>query len=235
MKQLMLRLGGAANAVARSGKRLLALCYAVFFAASILMCLYGFAEDRVQRALGNVRQTEVPAADFSLIELTENQDGTYTSQSPDPRMVLEDTPAYVRSVTVRAEFLNMDPGEFCLFYKSRPDMEEFDVNSRVWAHLNEDGSYTFTLPRGPVYGLRLDPGIYTGLTFSLDSVVLNEPRSLAMWFAPTRPWLLAQVAVPALAAAAIQVLAGAVHGLGCWRTAGKTSVVSGKNHKKEVI
>ena len=37
-----------------SEKRLIALCYALFFAASVLVCLASFAEDAFQRAVGNV-------------------------------------------------------------------------------------------------------------------------------------------------------------------------------------
>lgn len=209
MKQLLHRLRAAPGWLLRSDRRLIAFCYAAFFAVSVLACLYGFAEDRVQRALGNVQVSTLSPADFALTDLAANEDGTYTSQSPDPRMTLADPPAYVRSVTVTAQFLNMDPGEFCLFYQPRPDMEDFDVSYRIWAHRNDDGTYTFTLPRGRVYALRLDPGIYTGLTFSMGDIVLNAPRSLASWCTPTRPWLLAFAAVPALAAAAVKVLAGA--------------------------
>lgn len=205
----MKRLRGAVGALLENDRRLLAFCYAVFFAASVLACLYGFAEDRVQRALGNVQVSVLHPEDFAFTDLVQEADGTYVSQSPDPRMTLADVPAYVRSVTVTAEFLNMDPGEFCLFYQPRPGMEDFDVRYRIWAHRNDDGTYTFTLPRGKVYALRLDPGIYTGLQFTMGDIVLNAPRSLASWLTPTRPWLLAFAAVPALAAAAVRILAGA--------------------------
>lgn len=192
------------------GRRLVALCYAVFFAASVLVCLYGFAEDSVQRMRGNVREQEVALRDFTLTDLAENADGSLTSESPDPRMVLNNVPEYVRSLTVRAEFINMDPGEFCLFYMPRPGMEEFDVSYRIWARQEDDGSYTFTLPRGKVYGLRLDPGIYTGLTFRIEQMTLNAPRSFLSWFVPGRVWLLCQLTVPALAAGVIEYLRGAL-------------------------
>lgn len=201
MKKLLSFFAGAA----KNDRRLLALCYAAFFLCSLVYSVYGFAEDRVQRMTGNVEQQTVAADAFTLTDLV-LEDGTYVSQSPDPRMTLTDVPAYVRSVTVEAAFLNMDPGEFCLFYQPRPGMEEFDVNYRLWAHLNDDGTYTFTLPRGKVYGLRLDPGIYTGLAFTLGEITLNAPRGFWSWFTPGRPWLLAFAAVPALAAAVLKVL-----------------------------
>ena len=132
MKKLLSFFAGAA----KNDRRLLALCYAAFFLYSLVYSVYGFAEDRVQRMTGNVEQQTVAADAFTLTDLV-LEDGTYVSQSPDPRMTLTDVPAYVRSVTVEAAFLNMDPGEFCLFYQPRPGMEEFDVNYRLWAHLND--------------------------------------------------------------------------------------------------
>ncbi len=192
-----------------SDRRLIAFCYAAFFAASLLYSLYGFGEDRVQRALGGVEQQEVRTEDFALTDLAEGEDGVLVSQSPDPRMVLRQVPEYVRSVTVDVEFVNMDPGEFCVFYMPKAGMEDFDANYRVWAYNNGDGSYTFTLPRGKVYGLRMDPGIYTGIEMRIERIALNAPRSFLSWFTPSRTWLLAQAAVPLLAAALIKAILGA--------------------------
>ncbi len=53
------------------------------------------------------------------------------------------------------------------------------------ATARRDGTYTFTLPKGALYGLRLDPGIYSGCTFPVNSVTINEPRGFFYWFAPT--------------------------------------------------
>lgn len=186
-------------------RRLLVFCYAAFFALSLLAALYSFAEDRVQRALGNVTTQQVTAADFDWTDLTAEGSELVTA-SPDPRMILRSTPAYVRGVQIRVTFENREPGEFCIFYKPRPDMEDFDANYRVWAHIEADGSYTFALPRGRVYGLRLDPGIYTGIRMKIESITLNPRRSFAAYFAPTRPWLLAQAALPALIASAVACL-----------------------------
>ena len=183
------------NSIWKNDRRLVALCYAVFLAGSILASLYGFAEDAYQRARGNVAQTEISGAQEDIFALTdlEQEGDLYTSTSVDPRMELDlaavsptGVPAYVRRVTVRVTFLNMDPGELSVFYKPRADMEEYDATYRVWAHKEaEDGVYTFTLPRGALYGLRLDPGIYSGMQFRLESVIINEPRGFFEWFLPT--------------------------------------------------
>lgn len=200
----------------RDSRRLIALCYAAFLLASLLGAVYGCAEDAVRRAGGSVRQQALPgAADgaFALRDLVQEGD-VYTSVSIDPRMeidlssvALPDGRAYVRRVTLRADYLNMEPGEVTVFYKPRPGMEEYDAVYRVWAHEEkEPGVYTFTLPMRPIYGLRLDPGIYTGMQFRLEEIVLNEPRSLARRLTPTRPWLLAMAVVPLLAASVLRYL-----------------------------
>ena len=107
------------NSIWKNDRRLVALCYAVFLAGSILASLYGFAEDAYQRTRGNVAQTEISGAQEDIFALTdlEQEGDLYTSTSVDPRMELDlaavsptGVPAYVRRVTVRVTFLNMDPG-----------------------------------------------------------------------------------------------------------------------------
>lgn len=208
----MKRLRSFLNAVRGSGRRLIALCYAVFLAGSLLAVLFGIAEDGVRRLTGDVRTVEIPggrADAFSLRDL--EQDGMwYTALSVDPRMDLDlslvspdGAPVYVRRVTLYIEDLNMDPGEVCVFYKPYPNMEEYDAIYRVWVHKDAPNRYTFTLPVCAMYGIRIDPGIFAGLRFRLERVVLNEPRSLWDRLTPTRPYLLALAVVPLLAASAL--------------------------------
>jgi hypothetical protein len=94
-----------------------------------------------------------------------------------------------------------------------PDMEEFDASYRVWAHVEDDGTYTFDIPAGHIYGLRIDPGIYSGIEIDFESIELNAPQSFFSRFTPTRPWLLAFLVVPPLAASAVQYLAQVVRRL----------------------
>ena len=209
MRRLILLL----RRVLKDDRLLLAACYLGFFLISLLGALYGFAEEQVQRAIGNVVTIEISPSDFDWIDLEQQPDGSYVTLSPDPRMLLRDAPEYIRSVRIEAKFLNMDPGEFCVFYKPSPDMEDYDANYRVWAYLEPDGSYFFELPRGKVYGFRLDPGIYTGIEMEITSITLNPQRSFASWFVPSRVWLLAQLVVPAMIAGALKCTQIAFAGL----------------------
>ena len=194
-------------ALFQNDRKLLAFCYAVFLAGSLILPLLGYTEDRIQRALGNLEPIEVSMSDFEWTDLEQTGPDSYVSISVDPRMVMKDPPKTVRTVKVKFHFTNMEPGEFCLFYKPRPDMEDFDARYRVWAHVEDDGSYTFTLPYGDIYGLRIDPGIYYGLRFEVESITFNEPRSFLSWFTPTRTWALSFLVAPALAAVILKYAA----------------------------
>ena len=132
------------NSIWKNDRRLVALCYAVFLAGSILASLYGFAEDAYQRARGNVAQTEISGAQEDIFALTdlEQEGDLYTSTSVDPRMELDlaavsptGVPAYVRRVTVRVTFLNMDPGELSVFYKPRAGWTSTHIkkHARPWS------------------------------------------------------------------------------------------------------
>lgn len=208
----MKRLWRFLGSVRGNGKRLIILCYAVFLTGSLLFVLFGAIEDSVRRMTGDVQVVEIPGdlADAFRLEALERDGTHYTALSVDPQMELDlsrvspdGSAVYVRSVTLYVEDLNMDPGEVCVFYKPRPDMEEYDANYRVWVHKVALNIYSFTLPRCEMYGIRIDPGMFTGLQFRLERVVLNEPRSLLDCLTPTRPYLLALAVVPLLAASVL--------------------------------
>ncbi len=205
----MKRMWKLLGTVRENSKRLIVLCYAVFAAGTLVLILLGIAEDGVRRLTGDVRTIEIPGEStdaFSLHDL-EQEGRQYTALSTDPRMELEYSQIspgssflYVRRVTLYLEEKNMNPGEVCVFYKTLPDMEEYDAMYRVWAHQDAENVYSFTLPGCKMYGIRIDPGIFAGLRFRLERVVLNEPRSLPDRLMPTRPYLLALAVVPLLAA-----------------------------------
>ena len=208
----MRRLWKLLDTARENSRRLIVLCYAVFLAGTLVLILFGMAEDGVRRLTGDVRTIEIPGEStdaFSLRDL-EQEGRQYTALSADPRMELEFSQVspgssflYVRRVTLYLEEKNMNPGEVCVFYKTRPDMEEYDAIYRVWAHQDAENVYSFTLPGCKMYGIRIDPGIFMGLRFRLERVVLNEPRGLLDRLTPTRPYLLALAVAPLLAASVL--------------------------------
>ena len=128
-------------------------------------------------------------------------------------MILRQVPEYIRSVRIEAEFLNMDPGEFCIFYKPNPEMEDYDANYRVWAYIEPDGSYFF--PAAARQSLRFSARsrYLHRIEMEITSITLNPQQSFLSWFVPSRVWLLAQLVIPAMIAGAIKCVQIAFEGL----------------------
>ena len=185
-------------------RRLLALCYAVFLAASLLFCAGSLLADRLLRLTGQMTERQLQVEDFALLEMEPAAAaGVWVSTTGDPRMTLEDCPAWVGAVDVQIRYLNTEPGEFTLFYLPRPEMVEFDAGYRLWARRTGEDTWSFALPAGRIYGLRMDPAIYTGVEMQIESITLNRWRGAAEFFVPSRPWAAAFFVIPALAASAI--------------------------------
>ena len=89
----MKKLAKALSALIGDSRRLIAACYALFFAGSVLAAVLGWAEDGVQRLLGNVAEAQVTVEDFDLVDI-EREGDVCRSTSYDPRMTLRDAPAY---------------------------------------------------------------------------------------------------------------------------------------------
>lgn len=187
-----------------SGKKLLCVCYAAFLLISLLWSAGTLAYDRGLRSSGELRPLRLSVESFELYNMEAAGEGVFVSLSDDPRMVLTDCPLHVSRIDIKIDFINMDPGEFTLFYKPRPGMEDFDANFRLWGQLQPDGSYSFTLPLGECYGLRIDPGMYAGLQMDFVDIIMNETQPVSTFFAPTNSWFAAFIIFPALAASAIQ-------------------------------
>ena len=73
-------------ALFQNDRKLLAFCYAVFLAGSLILPLLGYTEDRIQRALGNLEPIEVSMSDFEWTDLEQTGPDSYVSISVDPRM-----------------------------------------------------------------------------------------------------------------------------------------------------
>lgn len=189
-----------------TNKKLAALCYAGFLLVSLLLAAAQLGLNAFWRGTGKMETAVLGAEAFERINLQPQPDGTLVTTTDDPRMVLKDCPERVSRVQVQVKFLNLDPGEFTLFYQTRPGMEDFDANYRLWAKQEGNGVYSFSLPQDKIYGLRLDPGIYAGIQMELTSVTLNPQVSAISWFVPTNAWLVAFAVFPALIASALAYL-----------------------------
>ena len=188
-----------------SDKRLVIVCYIGFFVLSILAGVFSFAQDRLMRANGTLQQTTYTIQNFELYGLEEIQGETNAliSTNIDPRMIMLNAPERVHRVDIYVNF-SMKPGEFNVFYMPQQGMEEFDPNYRQWAQEEEQGHYSFALPRKPLYGIRIDPGIYTGNEIRFAQIVFNQKMPITSFFSISYTWLFYFALVPAMGASAIK-------------------------------
>lgn len=193
-----------------SPRRLIAVCYAAFLAVSLLCCVVSLSTDRIQRAGGALTEQTIPVTDFELINMEKGEgENVWVTTSDDPRMILADCPEYIRRVDLTIRYINLDPGEFTLFYMPRTGMEEFDANYRLWARQQQNNGWSFSLPAGKTYGLRIDPGIYDGMQMEITSIVLNAKQPALSFFVPSRSWVISFAVFPALIASAVDAIAAA--------------------------
>lgn len=190
-------------------------CYALALAAWLALGVYALAADSLAKAQGNLREQTLAATDFQLVDLTlldtavdiESGETVQTLQttSGDPQMILEDVSAQtVRTLQIWADY-DGEAREMCLYYTRRADAP-YSQDDRVFPVLQSDGSYLYTLPRGTLYALRLDPcspDENATVYMTVQRIVLNGHNGLARYFVPSWYQLFCLVLYPALAAAAL--------------------------------
>lgn len=199
--------------------RLPALCYLAAVILWLAAALWNFGSDTLARAQGRLAVQEIAVTDFHLVDLAVVEAGeasvTLQTTSGDPQMILEDMSGQVvRTLSYRADFSQSEPREMCLYYTTAYG-EAYSADKRVYPEVTADGSYLYTLPRGSVVSLRLDPcspeeNKTVGLTFAPASVTLNaQTPGLIGYLIPGWYQIFCLVLYPALAAAALDWLRSA--------------------------
>ena len=184
---------------------------ACYLAALLLWMLYG-AWGLASDALSGLTQTDVPVTDFQLVGLVPLEDAGenwYLTTDGDPQLLLEDVGQTVRTVSYAADFVG-DAREMCLYYTTKVG-EPYSRDRRVFPETLPDGSYRYTLPRGPVVSLRLDPcspdeNKQVRVGFAGGVITLNRRATLPGgldYFIPSWYQAFCLLLYPALAAAAL--------------------------------
>lgn len=188
------------------------LCYSVCLAAWLAASLWGLCADGLAAAGGRLYPFELQTADFELVNLHQSEAGQLVTETDDPQMIWQNPDGRtVRTVRMAAAF-DASPREMCLYYTSRAE-EPFGVNKRVFAAQQNDGSYLFTLPQGPVAALRLDPcspDENKQVSMELAGLYANEPAPWWSYFAPGWAGAFYMLVYPGLAAAALRLVWEAV-------------------------
>jgi hypothetical protein len=188
------------------------LCYLCAVLVWLVLALYSFAADSLQRASGRLAEQELAAADFQMVDLAQGTPGSggtvLQSLSGDPQMILEDVSGQtVRSLRLYADY-DTDPREICLYYTEQTG-QPYSQDRRVFPTRQADGSYLFALPHRNFVSLRLDPCSpeeNKTVTVTLQKVILNEPETAARYFVPSWYQTFCLILYPGLAAAACSLL-----------------------------
>lgn len=193
-----------------------ALPKACYLCAAVLWVLWG-ALCRVDD-LGLEPARAVPVQGLELVDLiAADEQGAYTAASADPQIILAGLSGQkLRTLSYVPQFPGGDPREMCLYYVRRPG-EPFSQDKRVFAHVQADGRYVYTLPHGEIAALRLDPcspgdGAPVTVVFRDDVIDLNHAATLPHGvdaFIPSWYQLFGLLLCPALAAAVLDWLRAA--------------------------
>ena len=97
-----------------NNKKLVALCYAGFLLASLLLAVVQLGMDAFWRSTGKMGTLTLTADAFETLNLEQQPDGSLVTTTDDPRMMLQNCPERVSRVEVQVKFINLDPGEFTL-------------------------------------------------------------------------------------------------------------------------
>lgn len=184
------------------------LCYGVTVLGWLLVSLYHLGSDVLAKQLGSLYQQQLTVQQFELVNMHQQEDGTYLTENDDPQMIWQNTDGItVRTLRMEATF-DGSPREMCLYYTTK-EGEDFGLNKRVFAQQQNDGSYLYTLPQGKITALRLDPcspADNKQLTITFGSFTLNQPMGAWHYLAPGWAGAANMVIVPALCASAISLL-----------------------------
>lgn len=191
--------------------RLLALCYAVALVLALCVHVGRFVYSQILRTTGALQTLQLTIEDFELVDLYLLEDGSYATISADPQMLLRNTALRVESVTMEMQVSGDGvtvPLMVSAYYAN--EGEGYSARQIVYAACEStEGSlplYSFSLPVGGAYNLRIDPDIAAGRMLTFGTITINAPRTLGSYFVPTagEAWLL--LVVPALLACGLSLL-----------------------------
>lgn len=196
----------------------LAVCYLLAAVVWLVNGVGAVAGDAIARAGGKLAEQSLTAADFALVDLqpldAATDPATGEAVEPlltltgDPQMILEDvSDRTVRTLQIWAEY-DGEPREMCLYYTTKAG-QDYSQDRRVFPVQQPDGSALYTLPRGRIVALRLDPcspDEGKQVTIRLHKVALNSGLFWAEPLVPSWYELFCLVLFPAMAAAALDWL-----------------------------
>ena len=128
-------------------------CYGLALVLWVVLGVFQMAGD----AMAGLQEYTLEVTDFQLVGLeSTGAHGVLQTTNGDPQMLLDDLPGAVRTVSYSVGFAGGEPREMCLYYTTKVG-QPYSQERRVFPETVADGSYRYTLPRGSIAALRLDP------------------------------------------------------------------------------
>lgn len=182
---------------------------ALFFVAACYICgaiilffvqLYGFVANRILYATGALAPAQLTLDDFDLdgIERSGNELWTF---STDPQMLLKDSGRLVENMVI--DFSFQRPARTCTVFWQKPGQ---GYSMRRMAYSQNSENQVFYLPPTGVQGLRLDPDTIASNLIVVNSIAINQPRPLWVFFVPGTRRLVLLAVLPGLCASALATL-----------------------------
>ncbi len=191
-----------------SGLKFTFFTYTTIITVFLLFSLFSFAIDQLLLLTGRIATVELTTFtsfdtfDFILNESVEPAKTGITS-TQDVKLVLDDFNElgtdFIRTVHMDMSF-SQHPGEVVLFYAK--EGEDFSDAKKIWAKQQNDGIYTFTLPRTQqIDKIRIDPSSVYNNELYLNHITLNGSLTLSKYFTLSNEQIFNFLLYPLLACA----------------------------------
>ncbi len=137
--------------------------------------------------------------DFTLHDLSINEDGTLTAIGSDPQLVYSGDPQQVRSIYYR--LAQPSEGTVCLYYTQQQG-QDYSNHMRLFPPFGRSDEALYILPRNAV-NIRLDIGSVAGEVYDVRSITLNEPIPFWSYFSMTNREIVLAILLPLLLCSAV--------------------------------
>lgn len=199
----------------KPGLALLACCYAGGLVLFLLWCLFGFAQNRIRYANGELVPMEFTMDridQFNFVDI-EERDGRLVTTGRDPQLIYCSRVVLVENVVLELEY-SKEPLLVNVFWKSDYDKE---YSLREMAYSLGGDNRLFLLPGAGAGALRIDPGTVAGNEITVKRIAFNQKRPFWMFFIPTAGQVVLLCFVPGMVACAVAICGQA----GLWAQLGK--------------
>ena len=188
----------------KPGLALLACCYAGGLVLFLLWCLFGFAQNRIRYANGELVPMEFTMDridQFNFVDI-EERDGRLVTTGRDPQLIYCSRVVLVENVVLELEY-SKEPLLVNVFWKSDYDKE---YSLREMAYSLGGDNRLFLLPGAGAGALRIDPGTVAGNQITIHRITVNPKRPFYAFFIPSAGEAVTLAVLPGFVASGFYIL-----------------------------